>query len=448
MGPVEIMEVLEAREQRALRQKRLLEEYGKPLICFTMNIAGPVKNSEEIAWAFQYGTRLLLRQLDRVKATLTYKELLHAPTGNEGYFVVDAEPLLIKQLMVELEDHLEIGRLFDLDVLASDGKKLEREHERGCLICGAPGKSCARSRKHAVEELQKKTTEIIGYTKHKWMEETIAELACRALLFEACTTPKPGLVDCRNSGSHQDMNLFTFLSSASSLHNYFSDCVRIGHETSASLPYVTFSSLRWPGKLAELRMLDVTNGINTHKGAIFTLGVLCGALGRLGLSSWDKYEAILHECAAMTEGVSESELSDNLTPKTAGECLYRSMGLLGIRGQIETGLPVVGMIGLPALNEAAETGKTIEEAGIRALLSMMSHMEDTNIYKRGGVEGHQWVLDQTTSFLKKNNFSREALEELDDMFIDRNLSSGGAADLLSVCYFLYFLKQEVHMLNS
>ena len=105
MRPVELMEVLEARERRVRRQQELLRTYGCPLISFTMNIAGPIKNSDEITWGFQYGSGLLLRQLERVKAPILHRESCNDVTGNEALFVVDFAPDRLKALMVELEDH-------------------------------------------------------------------------------------------------------------------------------------------------------------------------------------------------------------------------------------------------------------------------------------------------------------------------------------------------------
>ena len=441
MRPVELIEVLQARDRRVNRQQELLRQYGCALICFTMNIAGPVKNSDEIRWGFRYGCKLVRRQLDRIKAKLLHWEECNEVTGNEAFFVVDADADRLKQLMVELEDNLELGRLFDLDVLTVDGRKLERSVERCCLICGAPGKACARSRAHSVPELQEKTRGILENAHERWKQETVAELACRALLYEACTTPKPGLVDCRNSGSHRDMDLYSFLSSAAALQPYFASCVKIGIETRSQSPQDTFAALRWPGKLAELRMLEVTGGVNTHKGAIFTMGILCGALGRLDDALWQEPVNVLWECAEMTSGVTSRELQSVQSAETAGERLYEKFGATGIRGQVEAGLPAVLHHGLPVLEQELLKGCSLEEAGCSALLALIAQTQDTNLLKRGGPEGQQWAAEQAERLLGSSD--RKLLEELDHAFIQRNLSPGGAADLLAVCYFLHFVKHEM-----
>ena len=110
-------------------------------------------------------------------------------------------------------------------------------------------------------------------------------------------TPKPGLVDRLNCGSHRDMDMYSFLASAASLYPYFEACVKTGRETADRPAPETFAALRFPGKLAEAGMRKATGGVNTHKGAIFTLGLLCGALGRLDRGRWTEPETLLAEVA-------------------------------------------------------------------------------------------------------------------------------------------------------
>ena len=122
-----------------------------------------------------------------------------------------------------------------MDVLKPDGKKVDRFEvglsPRRCLICGDPARECARSRAHTVEQLQAKTKEILMHAMEKENSDLAARLACKALLYEVCTTPKPGLVDREGNGSHKDMNIFTFMDSASTLWPYFQSCTQIGRRT-------------------------------------------------------------------------------------------------------------------------------------------------------------------------------------------------------------------------
>ena len=130
------------------------------------------------------------------------------------------------------------------------------------------------------------------------------------LNYEVTTTPKPGLVDRRNSGSHRDMDVFTFIDSAAALYPYFEACARTGRETAEQPAPETFAALRPLGCEAEGEMLDATGGVNTHKGAVFSVGIVCAALGRLDRSLWVDVARVLSEVSAMTVGLSEKDFAD------------------------------------------------------------------------------------------------------------------------------------------
>lgn len=443
---VSLTEMLEAREKRAWQQRELLRR-GRTMICFTMNIAGPIKNSPLIGSGYDLGKRLLLGQLDVAGVAVSDFEEVREKTGNECILLVDAEPLTVKAITAELEDHAPIGRLFDMDVLRPDGSKVERQElglpGRKCLLCGESAQVCARSRKHSVAELQAKTREILQEAVDEWDSREAARLACQALLYEVAITPKPGLVDRENSGSHRDMDFFTFQASAAALQPYFAQCVRIGRQGGA--PEETLRALRLPGKLAEAEMRRATVGVNTHKGAIFSMGILCCALGRLDRESWGNPDRILDECAAMAKGIVSEDYRD-LTPetaKTAGQKLYLRYGITGVRGQAEAGFPAVREAGLPTLEAALAAGKNINEASCAALLALLVHTADTNMIHRGGFDGMQQATLEVREILDRENFpSRETLESLDKRFIEKNLSPGGSADLLALTLLLFFLKEH------
>lgn len=446
---VTLLEMLEARERRAQWQQTLLNAYGKTMVSFTMNIAGPIKNSALIRRGYELGKRLLRQQLKAVGIPNLHFEEIQENTGNEAVFVLDGAPLAVKAVTTEIEDCAPVGRLFDMDVLCPDGRKVDRQElglpGRRCLICGGPAQACARSRTHTVAELQKKTWEILRQALDDADSRDAARLATQALLYEVATTPKPGLVDRENNGSHRDMDFFTFQASAAALYPYFCQCVKIGRETEDAQE--TFRRLRLPGKLAEGEMLSATHGVNTHKGAIFSMGILCGALGRLERDQWANPEQVLSECAAMTRGVVSGDYA-NLTPetaKTAGQKLYLQYGITGVRGQAEAGFPAVLNVGLPKLEAGLSQGKTINESGCAALLAMLAHTVDTNMIHRGSYELQQEIMEKLSKLLEEEPFpSKETLETLDGEFIRKNLSPGGTADLLALVYMLYFLRRKIN----
>ncbi len=442
-GFVELTQMLAARDRRAERQRELLAQYLLPLVSFTMNIAGPVKNSPSIRRGFEMGRDLLLGQLRRVKAPLVWREELDEDTGCEGFYVVDMDAAALKAICCGIEERTELGRLFDLDVLTPDGKKLDRLNTRRCLLCGKPAKDCARSRSHSVPQLQEKTHELLSAAIDRKDAEDAASLALRALLYEVAVTPKPGLVDRINSGSHRDMDVYTFLNSASTLWPYFAECVRIGRASAALPASETFAALRFPGKLAEADMLGATGGVNTHKGAIFTLGVVCGALGRLPREQWSEPETVLSRVSAMTAGV-ERELSKlhESGAVSAGQRFFRLYGVTGVRGQAEAGFPTVLRFGLPILEGGLASGKSKDEAGAAALLAILANTVDTNMITRGGRERAQEESARLQRLLQDDPYpDRATVEALDQEYIADNLSPGGSADLLGLCWLLHFLKE-------
>ena len=448
---VTLLEMLEAREKRALRQQTLLSEYGRTLLCFTMNIAGPVKNSPTIRQGFALGLKLLEDQFRVAGIRVLHREQCTGNTGNEAVFVLDSAPLEVKAVTTQIEDQTAVGRLFDMDVLCPDGRKVDRQElglpGRRCLICGGLAQACARSRTHPVAELQEKTQQLLSAAIREEAAQTAAALACRALLYEVATTPKPGLVDRANSGSHRDMDIFSFQASAAALWPYFARCAEIGMDTRQEAPEETFAQLRAPGKKAEGDMLRSTKGVNTHKGAIFSMGILCGALGRLEREQWADPARVLSECAAMTRGLVSRDYA-NLTPetaKTAGQQLYLQYGITGVRGQAEAGFPTVLNVGLPKLEAALAAGKTVNEAGCAALLAMLAQTVDTNMIHRGGYALAKESSEKLRVLLEAEPFpSKESLEKLDAEFMRDNLSPGGTADLLALVYMLHFLKEERH----
>lgn len=273
-----------------------------------------------------------------------------------------------------------------------------------------------------------------------------ARLAVQALLYEVCTTPKPGLVDRANCGSHADMDIFTFINSAAALFPYFEICCAIGAQTAAEAPTATFAALRRPGMEAEDAMLCTTGGVNTHKGAVFSMGILCGAVGRLeAAADRGDTDRILAECAAMTAGVTAEDFA-GVTPEnaaTVGQRLYALYGITGVRGQAEAGFPTVREWGLPVLEQGLAMGKSFDEAGCAALLTMLAHAVDTNMIARSCVETAREVSSELRALLETDPYpDKKTLQQLDSDFIRRNLSPGGSADLLALCYFLHFLKES------
>lgn len=438
---VTLEQMLAARDARQERIHASLP-YA-PLVSFTMNIPGPVKDSPLIRRGFREGCR---RLEEAFAGKFTLLDSVEGDTGCEALYAVRDDAIAIKTVCCAIEDRDEPGRLFDMDVIGADGRKLDRTElglaERGCMICAAPGRGCAARRLHTVEELQAETVRRLKHGDAL----AVARIATECLLTEVRTTPKPGLVDRANNGSHTDMDLPLFEKSAAALAPYWAECVRIGMKTAELAPEDTFAGLRKAGLEAEQAMLSATAGVNTHKGAIFLLGTLCGAVGRL----WSEEcpvaasEELCRECTRMTGEPLRAELErlDESCADTAGTRLFLRRGIRGARGEIMDGLPGVREVALPALKNALDRGCEEEYAAAVALLHLIARGTDTNMVKRGGIENAAWGAEQAGSLVADGRLPAvEDIRALDRRFIEKNLSPGGCADLLAVTLFLRRLER-------
>ena len=436
---MELHDILLAREKRAQRQKELLQKYNTTLISFTMNIPGPTKNSPLITSGFMLGWRLLVSQFP----TYLHQEVSTKDTGCQGFFLVREDPHTVKDICTRIEESAPMGRLFDFDVLTPSGEKLSRSTPRPCLLCGEDARVCRRRGTHALSDLEAEVKRLLQLGIDEDHETLIGSLALRALLWELCTTPKPGLVDLRNQGSHQDMDMFTFSASVAALAPYFTECARLGRLGREKPHRELFEKLRFAGRRAEARMLSGTCGVNTHKGAIFSLGLLCAAAGKLGKGA--SPEEVCAESALLCKGIVNRELSP-LTKEdvqTKGQQLYCTYGITGARGQAERGFPTVLNTGLPVLRRGLWVTHSLHRAGVGALLAMLKEEPDTCLISRSSPERYAALQKELDTLLSKDPYPDiDTLESLDDVFIKENLSPGGTADLLALCYFLMEIRSR------
>ncbi|MDB1124959.1 triphosphoribosyl-dephospho-CoA synthase CitG [Vibrio algarum] len=272
--------------------------------------------------------------------------------------------------------------------------------------------------------------------------ELAGNLAYHAMMLEAHLTPKPGLVDCISSGAHSDMDIDTFILSSDALRPFMKQFVRVGFEKYQLSEDELLPHLRRIGIEAERAMFDVTNGVNTHKGMIFTLGLICGSVGwlhRKGLS----YDA-LHIRSVITKCcgslVSDDLKASTKIPVTAGERLFKEHGLTGIRGEAAQGYPTIFLYGLPVYENSVLNGESEEQAMSKTLFSLMANNSDTNLVNRGGMQGLAYVQKQSRQLLNSSERTdiewENAISKFDRQLVERNLSPGGSADLLAATWLL------------
>lgn len=276
--------------------------------------------------------------------------------------------------------------------------------------------------------------------------KNIATLATKALLYEVSISPKAGLVSRLSNGSHKDMNFYTFIDSSLALHNYFLNCFDYGQEKLFSCPNF-FKDLREVGKVAEKEMYEATKGINTHKGTIFSMGILLAVLG-VHLKENKKIDLKI-----LSEKIKEmckpllNELEDADSISTYGEKAYKEYHLTGARGLAISGYEIVLLDGINKLKDFCKS-LDFETACILLLFYYISILDDTNIVNRASITTLKEVqilskelFEQHRKILEKENI-KNSMSKLNDIFIEKNISAGGSADLLILTIFIHLLTDE------
>jgi triphosphoribosyl-dephospho-CoA synthase len=274
------------------------------------------------------------------------------------------------------------------------------------------------------------------------LSERIGDRACSALMAEVMLTPKPGLVDRRNCGAHRDMGIGTFFASIHAIGTHFEQFALTGLINADVAAARMLPLLRPSGVLAETAMRRATGDVNTHKGGIFAMGLLCAAAGRLAAhGACSDAAALCDEVGRMCAGLVATELAAGThAPRTAGERFYALHGMTGARGEAESGFATAREHALPVYRELLQRGVGHELALLQAMLQLLAWNDDTNLVSRGGMAGLRFVQEQARWLLQRGGvLSRDGLGwlcALDDALIERNLSPGGSADLIAVTLFL------------
>jgi triphosphoribosyl-dephospho-CoA synthase len=268
--------------------------------------------------------------------------------------------------------------------------------------------------------------------------DSIAALAEESLRLEVSTWPKPGLVSHRDSGSHDDMDAQMFYRCAAAIRPYFRAFVEAGTHTPS------MASLRRIGREAERAMLAATHGVNTHRGAIFGMGLLCAAAGM-------RHAGHVDAAASLGSIVAERWAKDIMAgPRLTdshGENVKRRFGALGARHEAAMGFPAVYRVGLPALLQAALLCPDDSEAQrVHACFALIASVEDTNLLYRGGEVGLLFAQLSARRFLGRGGVGqaswRESAASIHRQFVARRLSPGGTADLLGLSLFVQYLQRD------
>ena len=249
----------------------------------------------------------------------------------------------------------------------------------------------------------------------------LAHLATDALQQELATTPKPGLIDQNDNGAHSDMDYRLMQRSIAALHPYF---VKLAVEAfQKDLPSV--ENLQKIGLEAEKAMLDATKGVNTHKGALFALGLTLVAAANLlqnGILTPENLQKTIEKLA--------SQFPD--TTDTHGSRVVSQHNVKGALAMAREGYQPLFTDWLPYYR-----GTRSEERKLKTLLRIMATLDDTNVYHRKGAEGVAQMKADSIALL--NDFEPKKLEQLNQDYNAQGISPGGSADMLALTIFVNFI---------
>lgn len=262
--------------------------------------------------------------------------------------------------------------------------------------------------------------------------EWLARAATQCLIDEARLSPKPGLVDSRGSGAHHDLTLALMERSAHSLTPTFQALAQQSWQRPADIALrQTVGRL---GREGEQQMMAATNGVNTHRGAIWALGLLVSAVAMLGGTA---------NAQQITQTAAElAKLPDAAAPKvfSKGLCATHRYRVPGAREEAQQAFPHIMQRALPQLRLSRLSGSSETQARLDALMAIMTSLSDTCVLSRAGLEGLDAMQDGAREVLSAGGSAslagQQALARLDRQMLMLNASPGGAADLLAATLFL------------
>ena len=266
---------------------------------------------------------------------------------------------------------------------------------------------------------------------------SIARCAASALSEELATYPKPGLVSFVDQGSHPDMDANCFLASIAAIAPYF------GKMAEAGATGCNLLDLQRVGIAAEESMLEATGGRNAHRGAIYCLGLLAAAAGKQMADG----NLLRHPLGYIVAGYWGEEilLPQALLTTSHGLEMCHRYKLSGVRGEAKKGFPSIFNIGLPSFQRALFSTDR-QAARVQAFFEILEVCEDTTLLTRGGYAGWRFARTQARQFLHTGGVTssnwRAHAEDIHRGFVARNLTAGGAADLLAATLFVNDLHHE------
>lgn len=447
-----ITEFLFDRDKRVSYQEQLLKEnQDKTLVTIRINYPGIEKSN----YITDDIVNIIYDEINTYYGKyIVFKHKYKNKEGIIGHLLFDLDFVNVKKLMINIEEEHILGRCLDIDVYTLKNEKvigISRsdlfKKARKCFICELDAKICSRAQTHSIEEIKAYFEHL--YKKYKEIDKEIeflsyeaSQIALKSMISEVSTFPSFGLVSPVSSGSHKDMDYYTFLNSAFAITPYLKKMFQIGY--SYHSPKDIFDAIRNTGKTCEEKMFEATNNINTHKGMIFLMGITIAAMGKTLYENM-KFDDIRSIIKLMVKDILDDFKSlDKKQNLTHGEKLYLEYGFTGIRGQVKDGLSVLfdNIIDKYSDSELKEN-----DLYTQILIELMSIVEDSTIVYRHDINTLRKVQEDAKELLNLGGVFTETgktrCKELEELYIKENISPGGCADLLAISILLLTAKKII-----
>ncbi len=417
---------LEARDERQRRLQRAFAQDGCGSSASILTISTNVPGSPKGLLGLSPRVR---ETVDAVRGWPGF-QVIHAGPDALGPFYVARcalPPQQAKEWAVALEAEATQARLLDLDIYTSQGIQIGRAElglpPRSCLLCEAPAQECIRLHRHPQTELRARAEELLKPARVPHPQDLAKRLVLGARM-ELELTPKPGLVDRRDPGSHPDLSYESMQASINLLPGYFEallQSLQEGHALSRFVQHGIDAGDRMHRRIQA----------NGHRGYIFLSGLLLLAAAKGGPEIAELRRSISEVAAAFFSAFDPRD--------TPGASIRAQGGLGGIRAEAERGLPALFEQGWPAYQAALDAGWDWDEAGFYLMAVLMQCVEDTTAIRRCGPDGLTRLRRDGAhlqQLLERRENPLPALQSLNEDYRGLGLTMGGVADCMALTFAL------------
>ncbi len=418
------LKILEDREKRIKLIQNKTSNSDNFFITVKSNICGENKN-------IKVTNILSPLYVNKIIQNFDVKNIEKIESYDGNYFLIEIQNtdfIKTKKTLINLEN-TNLGRFVDLDLYGKNEiKSISRKDlnlpSRKCIICEDEYINCIREKKHTKQQVITHTIKSVK----SYFIDNLVDYAISSLKQEVMAHPKFGLVTKESNGKHKDMDYNTFLISIEAMKPYLYEFANEGFSFNDN----TFNNVREIGKRAEINMLKATNGINTHKGAIFLFALLLPSIVNV-IYNGEPFKNIQKNIKFLSRNILDD--FKNLEYKselTYGEKIYLKYGITGIRGVAKDGMDIAFNLTEKFLND--KSCKNI--LAINILINVMSKIDDTVILHNGTIQTVHYIKKEVNNIISVGGFNTQEGKKktfnLTEECIKLNISPGGSADLVSI----------------